>query len=241
MQRKKSQAVEENPPKEFDDEIDLLDLLLIFSQKIKVLLLWVVLGVVVGSVYFFMKPPQVESVSLVRIDIPINQNTFGNLETVSKVVRENLVTLFNEGDEFSKIIEPERVKFSGKINAELYPKGSIIKITATAPTTESAQKLNQAALDAVFRLSKPKDTSGNYLQETLENLTGDSVIQKPTAASQSKTKKLVLYTILGGILFGFMGLFFVFIGHSLSASANNPESQSKMQQIKRNLGFGRGG
>ncbi len=144
-----------------DDEIDLMDLLLILSEHLKILILLPVFGLLLGGGFVFWqstKQPTYASYSSVFAETPTSQ-----LEK-PKLRAEVLIGMINTGDPFKNLAID-----GAAIQANLGRSDRLVNISVTAPSAEMAQTVNQAVLDKIFEISKPSGEAAQRLQMLLKN------------------------------------------------------------------------
>lgn len=141
-----------------NDEIDLMDLLLILSEHLRVLIISPLVGLLFAGGLVFWKSsqalPNYISHSSIFVEAP----------GVSKFRAEVLIGMINTGDLFKSVASD-----GAAIQASLGRSDRLVNISATAPSAEVAQTVNQAVLDKIFEISKPSGETAQRLQMLLKN------------------------------------------------------------------------
>lgn len=150
-----------------DDEIDLLDLLLVVAENVKLLILGPLLVGLVALGIAFALPKTYESQSILNPSKP-------HLEVPGQV----LASLIKSTDTIEAVadathFEPERSavqRIKGlekKIHVTVGKQDQLLTIKTQAQTPEAARALNQAIWDQVLPLTKPRDKDMARLQAQL--------------------------------------------------------------------------
>lgn len=177
-----------------DDEIDLLDLLLTLAENWKLLIFG---PLVVGLLAFgaaCIVPKTYESNSSLQIERPNSSLTapvVAGLAMSADVLHQIApVAALDNGLTHEEIYK----KLSKRITVTVGKQDKLLNISTHANTPEAAQKLNQALLDSLFPLSRPRGTEKGQLEQQLETekkrLAESIKLEQETATNLASGKSL---------------------------------------------------
>jgi uncharacterized protein involved in exopolysaccharide biosynthesis len=137
-----------------DDEIDLLDLLVTIAENIKLLVLGPLVAGLLALGVSFTLPNTFESKAVINANKEgIDPNVLVSMATTAAVLEP-----LRQQIGFEPALPTERAltELRDNIKASLGRADKLITITATAPSAEQAQRINQALLVELFKQSQPR-------------------------------------------------------------------------------------
>ncbi|MBV8247492.1 MAG: lipopolysaccharide biosynthesis protein [Comamonas sp.] len=169
-----------------NEEPDLLDLLVTLAENWKLLILGPLAAGLIASSVGLSIPKTYESSASVRVERPGSSFTApmaASLAMSADVLHQIApVAGLDEGLTAEKIYK----KLSRRITVSIGRQDKLLNITTQASSPETAQKLNQALLDTIFPLSKPrgleKQQLGLQLDSEKKRLQESLKLEQDTAA-----------------------------------------------------------
>lgn len=154
------------PAQHDDDEIDLLDLLVVIAENLKLLILGpLIVGALALGVTYVM-PPTYESVSVMQ---------------TGKTTPQLVASLVNSADVLSAVaqelkVEPEathskRLKtMQTRVTLAVGRQDNLVTLTTRASTPQRAQQLNQAVWQRVYPLTLPLPADAQHIRMQIKAL-----------------------------------------------------------------------
>ncbi|WP_240467162.1 Wzz/FepE/Etk N-terminal domain-containing protein [Comamonas sp. lk] len=175
-----------------DDELDLLDLLLTLVENWKLLIFGpLVVGIIALGVSFAL-PKTYQSSSTLQAET--GSSGFTANVAASLAMSADVLTQIAPTAGLDDHLTTEEIinKLSKRISVTVGKQDKLLNIQTQAKSPEAAQKLNQALLDALFPLSKPRGLEKKQLEQQLESekkrLQEASKLEHDTAASIASGK-----------------------------------------------------
>ncbi|MEG0151108.1 MAG: Wzz/FepE/Etk N-terminal domain-containing protein [Comamonas sp.] len=175
-----------------DDELDLLDLLLTLVENWKLLILGpLVVGIIAFGVSFAL-PKTYESSSTLQVER--GGSGFTANVAASLAMSADVLTQIAPTAGLDEHLTTEEIvsKLNKRISVTVGKQDKLLNIQTRAQSPKAAQKLNQALLDALFPLSKPRGLEKKQLEQQLESekrrLQEASKLEQDTAASIASGK-----------------------------------------------------
>jgi hypothetical protein len=151
----------ENSPSE--KEIDLLDILVIISARIKFIVLLTLLGAFIGWLTTLGIPKPFNSTSTLNVE------AFKQDEKYPKFKSEVIVSLINNNQEFKELTQDGRFGDFSKITPSVSAKDRLLIITTSASAPSKAVELNEKVLETVYRLTAAQGTKATQLDSIIES------------------------------------------------------------------------
>lgn len=175
-----------------DDELDLLDLLLTLVENWKLLIFGPLVAGLIALGVSFALPKTYESSSSLQAErggSGFTANVAASLAMSADVLTHVAPTA---GLDDHLTAEEIIKKLNNRISVSVGKQDKLLNIQTRAQSPEAAQKLNQAMLDALFPLSKPRGLEKKQLEQQLESekrrLQEASKLEQDTAASIASGK-----------------------------------------------------
>jgi uncharacterized protein involved in exopolysaccharide biosynthesis len=236
------------------DEIDLLDVLLILAQHIKLLIAGPILIGILCLVASFWLPKTFESISILEKDA----SKASRIKTMTALVhashgrQDKLVTLRTFGR------TPEQAQ---QLNAAIWkhlftmtlPRGGELQRLQSMLKTEQARldegnELEQVTAQLLQKGRGTDNTARLYgellatnsermrtivkLQTQMEGLTVDDLVQTPTLPELSIKPKPTMIAVIGAAVTAMLLLLFVFARHALQSASQRPEQADKVARLR---------
>ena len=177
-----------------DDELDLLDLLVTMAENWKLLILGpLAIGIITFGIACIV-PKTYQSSSSVQVER--TGSSFTAPVAASLAMSADVLHQIAPVAGLDEDLTTEEIyqKLSKKISVTIGKQDKLLTVTTQAKSPEAAQKLNQALLDTLFPLSKPRGTEKKQLEWQLESekkRLQDSVkLEQDTAASLASGKSV---------------------------------------------------
>ena len=177
-----------------EEELDLLDLILTLVESWKLLLLGpLVAGLLVYGISCVI-PKTYQSQSSIQVERPGSTFTApvaASLALSADVLRQIApVAGLDEGLSAEEVYK----KLSKRITVSVGKQDKLLTISTQAHTPENAQKLNQALLNTLFPLSKPRGTEKSQLELQLatetKRLQDSTQLEQETSANLASGKSV---------------------------------------------------
>ena len=130
-----------------DDEIDLLDLLVVIAENIKLLTVGPILVGVLALGFSFTLPQTFESVAILRGDDAMASTL------QSATVLDPVITAFGLGE--GKSAQLARMDLAEQIKSSVGRKDGLVTLTVQQETAEGAQKVANALIDSYLKTTIP--------------------------------------------------------------------------------------
>lgn len=177
-----------------DDELDLLDLLVTVAENWKLLILGpLAIGIITFGIACIV-PKTYQSSSSVQVER--TGSSFTAPVAASLAMSADVLHQIAPVAGLDEDLTTEEIyqKLSKKISVTIGKQDKLLTVTTQAKSPEAAQKLNQALLNTLFPLSKPRGTEKKQLEWQLESekkRLQDSVkLEQDTAASLASGKSV---------------------------------------------------
>lgn len=164
-----------------DDEIDLLELLVVAADNIKLLILGPLIVGLFALGIAYQIPPTYESVSVLQAG-KIKPHSISSLVQSADILESVAKELAIE----QEMTPAQRVKNMRKqIVASVGRQDNLVTITAKASTPDKAHQLNQTILQHVYPLTRPVAMDAQSIREQIrilkENLESNVLLEKTTS------------------------------------------------------------
>lgn len=151
---------ENSPP---EKEIDLLDILVIISARIKLIVFLTFLGAFIGWLTTFGIPKLFNSTSTLNVE------AFKQDEKYPKFKSEIIASLINNNQEFKELTQGGRFGDFARITPSVSTKDRLLIITTSASAPSKAVELNEKVLETVYRLTAAQGTKAAQLDSIIES------------------------------------------------------------------------
>jgi uncharacterized protein involved in exopolysaccharide biosynthesis len=166
----------------YDDEINLLDILVTLAESWKLLVFGPLIAGVLASALSFLWPKTFESVAIVRL-------TEAEVALVGAApVLDPLIVKFDLLPEFDGNQDDARAYLAKKITGKFDKKTGLSTITAIAATPERAQAMGVAAINALLQELLPKGKNKDQVEQTIGS--NEGVIANNTDAIEQLKKQM---------------------------------------------------
>lgn len=152
-----------------DEELDLLDLLVTLVENWKLLIIGpIVIGLIALGVSFIIPKTYVSSSS---VQVERGGSGFTANVAASLAMSADVLTKIAPAAGLDDHLTNEEVikQLSKRISVSVGKQDKLLNINTQAKSPEAAQKLNQALLDTLFPLSKPRGLEKKQLEQQLES------------------------------------------------------------------------
>lgn len=146
-----------------DKDIDLLDLLVLLSSKIKIFLALGILGAAMGWLWSQSTPVVYTSTSTLNVE------ALRVTEKISKFKTEVIASLVNSNQEFRDLLKDESLGTHTSISTSISPKDRLLIISTTASTPLQAQQLNARVLEKIYKLTAAQGKKAAYINTLIAN------------------------------------------------------------------------
>lgn len=151
-----------------DDEIDLLDLMVVLAENIKLLILGTLLASLIGLALAFAWPSTFESTSILSInksELTLSDQVIASYTKSTDVLESAAQKIGFEPD----ISTARRLKKMDKLVEVSVGKGDspLVTLTTRGPNPEQAQKLNAAIWEKVLPRTAPRGANLERLEQQL--------------------------------------------------------------------------
>lgn len=151
--------------KEFteDNDIDLLDVLVIISSKIKIIIFLTLLGAAIGWLWAQMTPVVYNSTSSLNIEVLKTEEKTPQFKT------EVIASLANSNQKFHDLLKNETWGKGATIAASTNPKDRLLIITTSATTPAKAKLLNEQVLENIYELTKATGAKAEQINAAIRD------------------------------------------------------------------------